>query len=159
YRARERADHRTRISHPCLATILRASRTRAVNRRPVIPIIEEVPSMTTTTPPRRIDHVIILMLENRSFDHFFGFFPPSAGQQIDGLAGKNLSNRLDPASPPSETNPTFPASEGAPFAVHDKDGPSHSFNAVCVQLCNNQNGPSNTVPVQNNGFVRSYKDD
>src|SRR4029079_372239 len=56
------------------------------------------------------------------------------------------------------TNPEFIASRPAPFAVHDKNGPSHSFNAVCVQLCNDPAGPSAASPVKNNGFVRSYKD-
>jgi phospholipase C len=27
----------------------------------------------------RINHLIVLMLENRSFDHLFGFFPSPAG--------------------------------------------------------------------------------
>jgi phospholipase C len=108
----------------------------------------------------RIKHVVVLMLENRSFDHYFGFFKPATGQKIENLQGANagLSNLLDPSRPASATNPSFAASKPAPFAVHDKDGPSHSFNSVCVQLCNDRSGPSAQSPVKNNGFVRSYKD-
>ena len=109
---------------------------------------------------RRINHVIVLMLENRSFDHVFGFFKPDAGQTIENLRGPNSTNAnlLDPSRPESTDNPAFRVTKRAPFAVHDKEGPSHSFNSVCVQLCNDRSGPSATVPVKNNGFVRNYKD-
>src|SRR5262249_61257975 len=81
-------------------------------------------------------------------------------QSIENVlsSSSGFSNRLDPSKPVSATNPEFSATKPAPFAVHDKDGPSHSFNAVCVQLCNSNTGPSATNPVKNNGFVRSYKD-
>jgi len=116
--------------------------------------------MHPTLPQPRIKHIVVLMLENRSFDHLFGFFDPAAGQRIENLKGANatLSNLLDPDKPASATNPKFPVSKPAPFAVHDKEGPSHSFNAVCVQLCNDKAGPSAQKPVKNNGFVRNYKD-
>jgi phospholipase C len=43
-----------------------------------------------------IKHVIVLMEENRSFDHFFGWYPG-----VDGLTGKeyNMVNASDPNSP------------------------------------------------------------
>jgi phospholipase C len=109
---------------------------------------------------RRINHVVILMLENRSFDHYFGFSKPAPGQKCENLLGpnSNLFNLLDPSRPKSSSNPSFQVKKPAPFAVHDKDGPSHSFNSVCVQLCNNKSGPSATFPVKNNGFVRNYRD-
>ena len=113
--------------------------------------------MPPPTQPRRINHVIVLMLENRSFDHMFGFFKPAAGQHVEHLSGQEF-NLLDPAKPPSGTNRRFRVNEPAPFAVRDKEGPSHSFNAVCVQLCNNKSGPTPANPARNNGFVRSYRD-
>jgi phospholipase C len=111
-------------------------------------------------PQSRIQHIVVLMLENRSFDHIFGFSQPAPGQSIENVSSSStgFSNRLDPSKPASATNPEFSAATPAPFAVHDKDGPSHSFNAVNVQLCNSKTGPSTTTPVKNNGFVRSYKD-
>jgi phospholipase C len=49
---------------------------------------------TTTAPPTTIrpeqtpiDTIVVVMLENRSFDHHFGFLPG-----VDGLMGKDLSN-------------------------------------------------------------------
>jgi phospholipase C len=108
----------------------------------------------------RINHFIVLLLENRSFDHLFGFFPPPAGETIENLLGLDSppTNLLDPSKPPSADNPTFEASQPAFFAVDDKDGPSHSFNSVNVQLTNNSRGPSPTVPIRNNGFARNYAD-
>ena len=106
----------------------------------------------------RIKHVVVLMLENRSFDHIFGFASAPAGQTIENLVGKNLSNLVDPSKPKSATNPEIPAKKNAPFAVHDKEGPSHSFNGTNVQLCNDRSGPSAQHPIKNNGFVRNYRD-
>jgi phospholipase C len=116
--------------------------------------------MPPTLPQSRIKHFVILMQENRSFDHLFGFSVAAPGESVENLLGSNggFSNRLDPSQPASTKNPEFTASQPAPFAVHDRDGPPHSFNAVCVQLCNNKAGPSAVSPVKNNGFVRSYKD-
>ena len=78
----------------------------------------------------RIKHFIVLMLENRSFDHLFGFFPASAGETIENLLALHSPavNLLDPSRPESSDNPAFKASQPAPFAVDDKEGPSHSFN-------------------------------
>jgi phospholipase C len=112
-------------------------------------------------PQQRIKHIVVLMLENRSLDHVFGFFQPSSGQTIENLkdGNSNLSNLLDPSKPSSNDNPAFKVGQDAPFAIHDKDGPPHSFHAVCLQLCNNIDGPSAANPVKNNGFIRAYKDD
>ena len=116
--------------------------------------------MPPALPQSRIRHFVVLMLENRSFDHLYGFLVPSAGQSVDNLLASQsgFANRLDPSQPASPTNPEFAATQSAPFAVHDKDGPSHSFTSVCVQLCNDKAGPSAASPIRNNGFVRSYKD-
>lgn len=107
---------------------------------------------------QKIEHVIVLMLENRSFDHLFGFAEPPAGQTIDNLLPLHSlpSNLLDPSKPGSSSNPAFAVSQPAPFAVSDKDGPSHSFNAVNTQLSGSKQGPSATNPARNNGFALNY---
>jgi len=108
----------------------------------------------------RIQHVVVLMLENRSFDHFFGFSEPPAGQKIEGLrTGETHFNLLDPSKPQSASNPRVPVGHAAPDAVHDKMGPPHSFHAVSTQLCNQSSGPDATHPVNNGGFVRAYNED
>lgn len=57
-----------------------------------------------STNLQKIDHIVVLMLENRSFDNVLGrlyasdnsepFRIPPRGQSFDGVAGKNLSNPL-----------------------------------------------------------------
>jgi phospholipase C len=44
-----------------------------------------------------IDHVILLMLENRSFDHLLGYLYPRAGD-FDGLDGTQSNRDLDGAA-------------------------------------------------------------
>jgi phospholipase C len=41
---------------------------------------------TTALPPPAasgIDHVVVVMMENRSFDHFLGWLPGADGRQAD----------------------------------------------------------------------------
>jgi phospholipase C len=46
-------------------------------------------SSGTATP---IEHVIVLVGENRSFDHLFGVYTPGAGQSIDNLLSRGIVN-------------------------------------------------------------------
>jgi phospholipase C len=101
----------------------------------------------------KIDHIVVLMLENRSFDHIFGF-----RHGINGLAGRE-SNLLDPSQPASDSNPAFVVNSGAPYAVLAGKGPGHSIHATNYQLCNDKAGPGPGLIATNNGFVRSYKDE
>ena len=103
-------------------------------------------------PIGNIEHVIVLMMENRSFDHIFGF---RAG--VNGLLG-NEYNLLDPSKPPSNTNREYFVSNGAPYAVLAGQGPAHSVHATNYQLCNNVEGPGPKRRATNNGFVRNYAD-
>ncbi len=47
-----------------------------------------------------IEHVVVLMLENRSFDHMLGFLyadrPPSHEQPFDGLPRQRICNSCTP---------------------------------------------------------------
>ncbi len=98
-----------------------------------------------------IRHVVVLMLENRSFDHIFGYRPG-----VNGLSGKEF-NLPRPSQPESESNPAYYVSNGAPFAVPVGQGPGHSFNAANEQLAANKNGPSARYPAKSNGWVMSYQ--
>lgn len=98
-----------------------------------------------------IEHIVVLMMENRSFDHILGY---RAG--VDGLKGSEF-NLLDPSKAESDSNPAYNVSNGAPYAVLAGEGPGHSFNAANVQLCNNKQGPSALSPATNNGFVSGYQ--
>src|SRR4029077_15927046 len=98
---------------------------------------------------RKIDHVVVLMLENRSFDHIFGF-----RTGVEGLKGKE-ENFGDPTKPESNSNPAFFVNNGAPYAVPVGNGPGHSIDATNIQLFGDKN-PSKSAKAVNDGFVKSY---
>ena len=101
----------------------------------------------------RIQHVVVLMLENRSFDHIFGY-----RTGVNGLKGGEF-NLPKPSAPESADNPAYRVSNGAPYAVPVGEGPGHSFNAANEQLCGSAAGPSASAPATNNGFVSSYQNE
>jgi phospholipase C len=103
----------------------------------------------------QIQHVFVLMLENRSFDHMLGFSgltgtdaTTGAATKIDGLSG-------------SESNvyngQPFSVSPGAPDRM--PADPGHEFSNVLLQLC----GQGASYPsggaypsINNSGYVASY---
>jgi kumamolisin len=104
-------------------------------------------------PP--IQCVVVLMLENRSFDHLFGSWPG-----VSGLAQGPFSNRPNPAATASTTaNKAIKAGQPALFTVAQGQGPSHSLDGTNVQLFTTQVVPSGAAlkPVNDRGFVQSYK--
>jgi phospholipase C len=119
----------------------------------------------------RIDHIFVLMLENRAFDHMLGF-SGITGVDLRGNPtvfndGFNTSlSNFNPA-----TNTSFPVTTPADFNLSrardtsnqptgDKD-PGHEFDNTLLQLC----GPGVSYdpnvgypPIDNSGFIRSYLD-
>jgi hypothetical protein len=71
------------------------------------------------------DHIITLMLENRSFDHVFGYLGKG-----DGLPAAGMVNYLTPGDTGTEA---FPTRKGGDFVAVGQ-GPSHSLKQVNVQL-------------------------
>ncbi|HEX7966706.1 MAG TPA: alkaline phosphatase family protein, partial [Stellaceae bacterium] len=83
------------------------------------------------TPPRdlaRIEHIVVIYLENHSFDNLFGKFPGADGLaragkrsiQVgrDGQPYKTLPPVLDPAKNPPQPDPRFPAElPNGPFPI------------------------------------------
>ena len=51
----------------------------------------------------KIDHIVVLMLENRSFDNMLGFLGAcdAGGQKVNGVAGKQLSNPIPEYAQPA----------------------------------------------------------
>jgi phospholipase C len=83
----------------------------------------------------RVEHVVVLMLENRSFDHMLGYLRLEQGLDVDGLTG-------------SETNPRGDGSLAGVRRLASTRFPTdvgHTSRDVREQL----EGP-------NQGFVRSY---
>jgi phospholipase C len=94
----------------------------------------------------RIQHIFVLMLENRSFDHMLG---RSGIAGIEGLAG-------DETNIDSLTGKTLPLLSPAPFRI-EPDLP-HEYPNVLKQMC----GPGADYPKvitdpRQTGFVDSYR--
>jgi len=109
--------------------------------------------MTRTGPYSPITNVFVLMLENRSFDHVFGF---------SGLPGINTLSG-------TESNPY----EGTTYTVKQPavdpmtTDPNHEFLDTLEQLCGTQYGPKGENPfaaggtgvypaIDGSGFVANY---
>ena len=102
--------------------------------------------------PTKPEHIFVLMLENRSFDHLFGLSGltgvdavTGALREIDGLTGDE-SNSLN--------GKTYTVTTGADYATHAD--PGHEFSNVLDQLC----GPgvgyvAPYPPINLSGFVHS----
>ena len=95
---------------------------------------------TWATSEERIEHVIVLMLENRSFDHMLGYLD-HPDKKLDGLRFGTYYNE-------SKSNQRFDVS---PTGRPDLADPDHSHGGVLMQL-----GGFGDVP-PNGGFVRSYE--
>jgi phospholipase C len=98
----------------------------------------------------KIEHIVVLMLENRSFDHIFGF-----RNGVNGLTGTEF-NLLDPSQPQGPTNPPVKVSNAEPYSITAGQGPSHSFNSVTMQIYGTKK-PASTSG-KNNGFVKDYRE-
>src|SRR5664280_719573 len=95
----------------------------------------------------KIDHVIVLVLENRSFDHLLGYLDHSQAERFDGLG------RGGPYANPGWANgPAVPASSTGKRVL--PVDPDHSHDAVMEQL-GLASGASGEPT--NSGFVTSYE--
>jgi len=98
------------------------------------------------TPP--FEHLVVLMLENRSFDHMLGFLK-SPSYQIEGLDPNNLAT-----NDPSVGNVPIPVTNDARTVNDLNPDPAHDFLNVNVQIFGNKSGT--TAGPLMRGFVRDY---
>src|SRR5215469_8911238 len=102
-----------------------------------------------------LEHVYVLMLENRSFDHMLGF---SEIAGTDAATGQpSAINGLTGAESNSSNGTSYPVTCGADYVM--PTDPSHEFPAVVEQLCGKDaryphSGPY--PPINGSGFVASY---
>lgn len=89
-------------------------------------------------PLRQIKHVVVLMLENRSFDHMLGALPG-----VDGIDGANYNSQR-PLVPPDGANPAHGQSPIRIGFEPARFNPRHDFADMMKQMF----GPQAT------GFVR-----
>jgi phospholipase C len=122
-------------------------------------LCKEVPRAMTyqASTSGAVDHVVVLMLENRSFDHMLGLLYSDAGnvspsgQPFDGLSG-------------NESNPD---TNGSPVAIRQIVGsgpvdyfmpgadPGEGFAATNLQLYASDAPPEDATPAMN-GFVTDF---
>jgi phospholipase C len=102
---------------------------------------------TNVTP---IEHVIVLMLENRSFDHMLGFLKKS-NSKVEGCL-PNVAGCSNPADPEVVGSPSYTVDDSA---IYVQTSPSHSIPGTTYQLYGNSVADtSKAAPM--NGFVKSY---
>jgi len=95
----------------------------------------------------KIKHVVVLMLENRSFDHMLGYLKTDQ-YPINGLTGHETNPvNLEPGAKEIGVQP-----DATDILVHD---PGHEFSDVNVQVFENPLGPP-PVEQPNRGFVFNY---
>jgi phospholipase C len=111
----------------------------------------------------QIDHVFVVMLENRAFDHMFGF------SGLEGIDTEGNPTTIDGADPSRDknvdplTNEEVPVSTPADFALKGLDvDPGHEFHDTLVSLCG-EGATYNPVPggypeINNSGFIDNYRD-
>jgi phospholipase C len=110
-----------------------------------------------------IEHVFVLMLENRSFDHMLGF---SAITGVDIQGNPATIDGADPATQKNRdptTNLDVAVGFPADFHLSGVDtGPGHEFENVVTQLCGAgvTYTPGAAYPdIFNSGFIADYVDE
>src|SRR5215813_15609215 len=102
-----------------------------------------------------LQHIFVLMLENRSYDHMLGF------SRISGMDAEfgtpTVSRSLEGGESNTYAGISYPAVAGADWVM--PLDPAHEFDDVLAQLC----GPnvrytsgSPYPPIDHSGFVASY---
>ena len=94
-----------------------------------------------------LQHIVVLMMENRSFDHMLGSLY-AVNQQIDGLRGTESNPDTTPAQNLVLVEPL------AEFQSQLQPDPDHHFPAVDLQIFGGNTGANRVANMQ--GFVKSY---
>ena len=96
-------------------------------------------------PPGQIEHLVVLMMENRSFDHLLGFLK-SDDYPIEGLTGKE-SNR-------DSTGEPIKVTDDANYSGDLGTDPGHHFPDVAIQM---YGSTDRTGEPTMSGFVVDYE--
>ena len=94
----------------------------------------------------KIDHIVVMMMENRSFDHMLGYLSLEKGRaDVNGLSAEmvNLDDELNPHVVHHRTDTYF------------RNDPGHGFSDVAEQLIYSPGTPGNSVG-NNKGFVHNF---
>lgn len=103
-----------------------------------------------------IEHVVVLMLENRSFDHMLGFLyadrPPSHEQPFDGLTGNEFN--VDSSGQQVKVSKISPDTPHA-YMMPGAD-PGEGYAATNSQLFGSVNAPAAQPSNSNGGFLSDF---
>ncbi len=99
---------------------------------------------TNKTP---IEHVVVLMLENRSLDHMLGFLKQK-NSNVNGCL-PNQQGCLNPKDPLDSSSPTYTVDDSA---IYVQASPSHSISGTTQQIFGSNTG----TEAKMNGFIASY---
>lgn len=106
-----------------------------------------------------IEHIVVVMLENRSFDHMLGYLYADAGNKsplghdFDGLTGKEFN--LDSKN---VKQPVFPITAKTPHPYFQPlADPGEGYLNTNSQLFGNVKEPSPIVPATMSGFVTNFE--
>jgi phospholipase C len=89
-----------------------------------------------------LKHIVVLMMENRSFDHMLGFLK-SKDSRIDGLTGTETN--------PDSTGQPVPVKPIAEYQAQLQPDPGHHFEDTKLQIYGDQPGGPTMQ-----GFVKAY---
>jgi phospholipase C len=92
-----------------------------------------------------LQHIVVLMMENRSFDHMLGSLK-AVNPNVDGVT--------DPMSNPDTKGNSVKPQPLAEFQGQLNPDPDHHFPAVDLQIFGGDTSPNRTANMQ--GFVKSY---
>jgi phospholipase C len=109
----------------------------------------------------KIDHIVVMMMENRSFDHMLGYLSLAGRTDVDGIAADMFNNDKD-----GNAQQVFTlADDGRPpeRATYFADEPEHGWDRVDIQLAVASPtdlqaagiDPTNAPP--NSGFVIDFQ--
>jgi phospholipase C len=104
---------------------------------------------TQSSPLDTFDHVVVLMLENRSFDNLLGYLYEGgapADKKFEGASGKNLSN-------PDINGSVVPVSKGSDYHQPYPD-PGEEFDHITAQIFGGS--PLQPPLPTMQGFVKDY---
>jgi len=103
----------------------------------------------------KIEHVFVLMLENRSYDHLLGFSPIEGADAATGLPTR--ANALTGSETNTWSGKTYQVATGAPYVM--PVDPGHELRDVVAQLAGAgaSYNPAGPFPnIDNSGYVANY---
>jgi phospholipase C len=105
-----------------------------------------------------VEHIVVLMLENRSFDHMLGYLyhdtnnVTPTGQPFEGLTGTESNPGTD-----GKPVPVFPITPSTPNAYFMPGAdPGEGYMATNSQLFGSNNAPSGQPAAPMQGFVTNF---